>query len=184
MGMGSGWKGLLKVNGNSCFKRIFSFFYFVLGFALLTFLSTSCDSRNIIYEKSLEIGDQRWTYADSLSFTFPIKDTTKIYNIYLDIQHDKSYSFQNIYLLLHTRFPSGKRIDNRINIDLAEPTGKWNGDCSGNSCNLEIPIQEGAYFNETGDYTLTVEQYLRQDTLSGVREIKVLLEDTGKMRGE
>lgn len=159
-----------------------SLYYFLSGFVLLTLSLSSCDSRDIIFEKNIELRDKHWTYADSLQYTFPIKDTSKIYSIYLQIAHEQVYPFQNIYLMLHTQFPSGKRIDNRINIDLAEPTGKWNGDCSGNSCALEIPIQEGAYFNETGDYTLTVEQYLRQDTLSGISAVKVMLEDTGKKR--
>jgi gliding motility-associated lipoprotein GldH len=159
-------------------------YYFLPGFALLTVFLTSCDSRDIIFEKKVELKDKRWTYADSLQYTFPIKDTTKIYSIYLQVAHEQVYPFQNIYLMLHTQFPSGKRIDNRINIDLAEPTGKWNGDCSGDVCELEIPIQEGAYFNETGNYTLTVEQYLRQDTLVGISAVKVMLEDTGKKRGK
>lgn len=158
--------------------------YIIAGFAILSLALYSCDSRDIVFEKSIELKNSQWTYADSLLYTFPVKDTSKIYNILLDISHAKSYAFQNIYLKIHTRFPSGKRIQNQINIDLAEPSGKWNSDCGRNTCELEIPIQQGAYFNEPGDYTITIEQYLRKDTLTGIEAVRVSLEDTGKVRGK
>lgn len=158
--------------------------YIIAGFAILSMSLFSCDSRDIVFEKSIEIKNSQWTYADSLLYTFPVKDTSKIYNILLDISHAKNYAFQNIYLKIHTRFPSGKRLQNQVNIDLAEPSGKWTGDCGRNSCELEIPIQQDAYFNETGNYTITIEQYLRKDTLSGIEAVGVLLEDTGKIRGK
>lgn len=155
-----------------------SLFALLLGVTALS----SCDDRDIVFRETKSTDVAGWTYSDSLVFAFPVSDTNRIYDIYLGIAHDKSYAFQNIYLLLHTIFPSGKRLDQRLNFDLSEPSGKWLGDCNRKSCSLEMPIQQGAYFNETGTHRIVIEQYLRRDSLAGIRELTLLLADTGKKR--
>lgn len=141
-----------------------------------------CDKRNFIFDKSVDIPGQHWAYRDTVNFTIPIEDTVRLYNLYLRFDHTKDYPDQNIYVNIYTLFPSGKRLKKLVNFDLADPTGKWNGDCSGNSCSLEIPIQEDAFFNYPGSYTFTIEQYMRVDSLPGIEKVSMRVEDTGKNR--
>ncbi|MEM9917905.1 MAG: gliding motility lipoprotein GldH [Bacteroidota bacterium] len=134
---------------------------------------------NYIYDQSLPLKDHQWTYADSTDFKVPIVDTNKVYNIFLDITHDKSYPYQNLYLMVHTTFPSGKRLDQRLSIDLLSKTGLWQGQCSGEQCDLRVRMQEGAYFNETGDYRFVLEQFMRKDSIPGLHALALRIEDTG-----
>jgi len=148
-------------------------------FSLLFFLACEED---FYFESNKTITSDQWTYQDSLDFTFSIADTSTIYNLYLDINHSTAYPYQNIYLKVATRFPSGKRIKEQLPIDFADKTGKWYGNCDEEWCKLRVNLQQGAFFNAIGEHTITLEQFMRVDPLPGVRELSIKLEDTGRKR--
>lgn len=154
----------------------------LLLFSAILFLS-SCGP-GYDYEKQYDFEDGNWAYEDTLGFTFTIQDTLSIYNLFLELEHSTGYNYQNLYTQIHTRFPSGKRLTELLSLELADKAGVWLGDCNSEYCTLTIPIQEGAYFNQAGEYTITVEQYMRVDPVEGVRSIGFMLEDTGEKRGE
>ncbi|GJM32030.1 MAG: hypothetical protein DHS20C18_10310 [Saprospiraceae bacterium] len=135
-----------------------------------------------MFEEEAEIADHAWSYQDTINFAFEIKDTNRIYNLYLEVDHDMDFPFQNLYTQIYTRFPSGERIKEMVSLELADKTGLWIGDCNNNYCSLNIPIQQGAYFNAAGQYQITLEQFMRQDPLPGVRKLSFKIEDTGKTR--
>ncbi len=149
------------------------FFFLLIFFSLL-----SCGQK-YEYQKSYEIEGERWTYADSLEFSFDIEDTTKIYNLYLELKHTTDYAYQNLYTFIHTTFPSQERLDEQLSLEMANNAGVWEGDCSKEYCTLTIPIQENAYFNQTGTHTIVLEQYMRKDSIPGIKSIAFKLEDTG-----
>ena len=146
----------------------------------LVFL-TSC-GQNYVVEETKEITSSGWTYADSLSYTFTIEDTLQIYDLHLLIEHTTDFPFQNLYVRLKTRFPDGQRTNELVSLELAGAGGNWLGECNNERCILDIPIQQGAYFNEPGQYELTIAQYTRRDTLPGVRAITFALEETENRR--
>ena len=123
-----------------------------------------------------------WSYADSLDFSFRIDDTLQLYDLWLEVEHAVDYPYQNLYTRIHTRFPSGQRLSEPLSLELADKVGRWYGDCSRNSCTLRIPIQQGAFFDQPGNYHITVEQYMRQDPVQGVRHVGFFVEITGRSR--
>jgi gliding motility-associated lipoprotein GldH len=151
------------------------------SFLILLSISFSC-GKNYQYQKEYELEGEKWTYADSLEFAFDIQDTTKIYNLYLELDHSTSYAFQNLYTYIHTTFPSGERLDEKLSLEMANRAGVWLGKCSQDYCTLTIPIQENAYFNQQGSHTIMLEQYMRQDSLPGIKRIAFMLKDTGQRR--
>lgn len=157
----------------------FGLFPFFLG-CILLFL-TACGP-DYIAKKGYDLPETGWTYADTLNFPVFIPDTLRIYNLSLDIQHTRDFPFENLYVRIHTRFPDGHRLTRQVSLELADDAGLWQGDCGGRSCNITIPIQEGAYFNQTGEYLFTLEQYMRRDSLPGLERITFKVEDTGQNR--
>lgn len=137
----------------------------------------SC-GKSYLYEKEISIKNAAWTDNDTLNFSFNIPDTSKIYNILLDVEHSPEYAFQNMYVEIYTAFPSGDRIKEMVSLELANRAGAWYGDCGSSSCTLEIPIQEGAFFNQMGDYKITIKQFMRKNPLVGVQRIGLKIEDT------
>jgi gliding motility-associated lipoprotein GldH len=153
-------------------------YFFFFAFALFLF---SCGPNYILDEKK-EIANDEWTYADSLSFTVDIPDTNKFYNLYLDIEHLTEYSFKNMYIRLHSIFPNGQRVTERVSVELIGHGGRWNGDCNSDECDFRMSIHEGAFFNQTGKHTFVIEQFMRKDPLEGIQSIAFRIEDTGKSR--
>ncbi len=146
------------------------------------FAIISCNDKNYIYDESQEILATKWAYQDTLNYTFQISDTTKIYNIYLELDHSTDYAYQNLYLKMHTQFPSGKRISQQVSFELADKYGQWYGDCGSNACTLLVPSQKGAYFNAIGKHTITIEQFMRKNPIEGIKGLSVRIEDTGSSR--
>lgn len=158
------------------------FFPRILGMLLAAVMLWAC-GRDYAYEKTFDIDQASgWTYADSLRFDFEVTDTLRIYNLYLELAHTLAYPYQNLYVRLHTTFPSGQRITEVVSLELAEKTGVWLGDCGGSDCELAIPIQQGAYFNQAGAYRLVVEPFMRIDSLPGIQSVSFLLEETEEQR--
>lgn len=135
-----------------------------------------------IYEETFEISNGEWTYSDTLNFDVEITDTLEIYNLYLDIEHSVDYSKQNIYIMIHTQFPSGERIKERVAIDFSDKAGQWYGDCDSETCSLRVNVQQGAFFNLAGKHIFTIEQFMRLDPLPGINSISLRIEDTRQAR--
>ena len=156
--------------------------YSVLFFLAAFFFLASC-SPGYDYEKQYELTGGYWAQDDTLDFAFSIEDTLAIYNLYLEVEHSASYGYQNLYTKIYTQFPSGERIEELLSLELADKAGVWLGACNSKSCILKIPIQEGAFFNQAGEFAVTVEQYMRVNPVEGILGMGFLLEDTGQKRG-
>ena len=156
-------------------------FYPFIGLVLCLILP-SCGKEKIVFEKQYELKNAQWTYSDTLNFSFNITDTMAIYDIVLAVKHTPQYSMQNIYTNIYTQFPTGERIKQLLNIDLADNTGKWESNCNSTECDFEIPIQPNAFFNQAGQHIITLEQYMRTDSLQGIKSIALKLIDKGIKR--
>jgi gliding motility-associated lipoprotein GldH len=137
---------------------------------------------NFLINDTKDIPNLEWTYTDSLTYNFTITDTSKVYNMLLDVEHSPEYSWQNLYVRVHTTFPSGKQLSKNVSLDLADTSGKWLGDCNSKACHTVIALQPNAFFNPAGKYAVTVAQHMRQDSIRGVYSVGLLIEDTGKKR--
>lgn len=154
---------------------------FVLPIICFVLIIASCGN-NYEYEQKYTVENNAWSYQDTLNFNFNIIDTNRIYNLYLEVEHESSYAFQNLYTQIHTKFPGGERLDETLSLELASKAGSWLGDCSGSTCKLLIPIQENAYFNAAGDYEITLEQYMRENPINGIISVSFYLEKTKNTR--
>ena len=152
-----------------------------LIFIFLSVLLSACGP-NYLYEETTPLPKAGWTYADTLDFTLSIEDTLALYNLYLEIEHATTYSYQNLYAQIYTRFPSGERKGQTISLELADKTGAWQGDCGKENCRFLAPIQMKAFFNEVGEYVFTLEQYMRESPVEGVQAVGMKLEVTGEKR--
>ena len=150
--------------------------------ALIGILFASCNQNTIYTSSKLFPQSVGWRYADTADFVVSIPDTNHIYNLYLDVEHDKDFPTQNAYLRVSTRFPSGQRISEQLSVELADGAGKWLGSGWGERKTLHLPIQKGAYFNQAGKYTFTVGQWMRQDSVKHIHSIGFRVESTGETR--
>jgi gliding motility-associated lipoprotein GldH len=114
-----------------------------------------------------------------MKFEFPVTDTNQLYDLHLIMKHGVDFGFQNFYVNIKTFFPGGEELEERVSLQLANKFGQWYGECGGESCTLDIPIQQSAYFNEPGTYRVEIEQYSRENPLRSIKEIAFALEEKG-----
>jgi len=148
---------------------------------LLAIGFVSCGD-NFIFKSEKKIPNGQWAYADTLEFKVPVSDTAQLYNLYIQFTHADTFPTQNIYLKLHTRFPDGKRVSRIRSFDFYDIEGKPTSKCSGSSCRTKILLQDKLYFNQLGEYGITLEQYTRNSPLNGVTEVGIVMEKAAKKR--
>ena len=150
----------------------------LLLLSLLLF-TAGCDS-NKIFDKNKDIPKYIWNISYKPEFKVEIKDTSLLYNVYVNVRHTQYFTNSNLWILITTQFPDGKKLHKRVNLELADVKGKWYGDCLGDICDVRVPIQQNAYFDQAGEYTFQYEQIMRTDNLPFVMSMGLRVEKAGE----
>lgn len=145
---------------------------------IFAFLLVACDE-NRIFEENKNVPNQSWDYKDIIPFEATVTDTNLRYNVYINVRHTNQYSNSNLWILLYTTFPSGEKLERRVELPLASTEGKWHGNHSGSIVNHQILIQPNAVFPEKGMYRFEIEQNMRRNPLEEILDVGVRLEKTG-----
>ena len=151
------------------------FFIYSFTHLLICSLLVSCD-KNVVLEKNEVFKSDQWDYADAKTFVAEIKDTTINYNILLSVRHSFNFEWRNMWVKIETTFPDGKQFEKRVNLVLSEPDGHWNGDCLGDNCDIQIPIQQNAFFPEIGRYSFKISQDMRVNPLGYIKSFGMRVE--------
>jgi gliding motility-associated lipoprotein GldH len=149
--------------------------------ALLVLTLSGCRG-NVLFEDERDIAAAGWSYRDTVDFRFEVTDTAAVYNLYLEFEHADTFAFQNVYLKLSTRFPDGRRMTVVRSFDLFDGQGDSYGRCSGGACSARLALQEDAFFEQAGEYALTLQQHTRRDPLPGMGAVGLVVEKTEKRR--
>ncbi|WP_258102574.1 gliding motility lipoprotein GldH [Marinoscillum sp. MHG1-6] len=137
----------------------------------------SCDPKRV-YEENQEIVGEFW-YVDSLkSFEFEVPDATSRYNLYANITQQSDYHFYNLYYRYYLRDSTGKElVSDLANIDLFHPkTGEPLGDGLGDLFDNRDKILSTYEFPYAGKYKISFQQYMRMDSLPGIKSVGARLE--------
>jgi gliding motility-associated lipoprotein GldH len=144
-----------------------------LPFSISIFMSVvllACETKPFFSEKKM-IDPRGWAYTDTLDFSFQVTDTSKRYEMDLQVEWADSFKHQNLYLKLGTKFPEGKYLQVVRPYDLFDAQGLSLGKCSSGTCAADFVMQEKTKFSAVGEYHFTVAQYTRVEQLTGVQSI-------------
>jgi gliding motility-associated lipoprotein GldH len=144
-------------------------------FAILLLL-VSCDS-NRVYEDNRNIEGASWYYKSTVPFDVQIKDTLKWYNVYANVRVSTDYKYSNIFMWVHAISPDKKEEKRRIEIRLADESGKWIGSGLGDLYDYRFPVFSHIRFPQSGFYRFELEQNMRDDTLMHVKSVGVRVEE-------
>lgn len=146
-------------------------------FAVL--LLASC-GEDFYYSNVQEMEDGVWSYDRSFKSTFNSQDSTTLYQIWLDLEHDQDFDYQNIYIQIETIFPNGESVQDVLPLELKSDAGSWAGDCSGDRCNIRFNLIDKTAFQYIGEHTININQYGRKDDLGGVYALGLHMEVLGE----
>lgn len=145
----------------------------LLIIGLLLFMA--CDTQNEVGEMKSIIGG--WKINDEVQFTLPRLDSLKQYDVFLHLRNTNEYPYNNIFLIVTMNFPHGKTITDTLEYRMAAPDGTWLGNGIGNVKESKLWYKEGVTFFESGNYSLTVSQAVRNNgNVAGVSELKGITE--------
>lgn len=144
---------------------------FLVSYIMLT----GCDG-NFVYEVNKPLKDEAWSYENVQTFEAEIKDTAVHYNIYVNLRHSFHFDWRNVWVNIETTFPDGNKVSKRVNLLLSEADGKWFGECTGDNCDIQIPIQENAIFPQQGIYKFSIVQDMRVNPLVNIRSVGMKVE--------
>ena len=150
------------------------FKYSFIALACVLVLS-SCDSSRV-YEQNTEIPDYIWDKDNPVYFDVDIKDTVSFHNVYVNIRNAGGYGYSNIYLYLDTKYPNNTISRDTIECILADATGKWLGDGSGDIWDNQILFKKNVRFKQMGVYKFRYEQAMRMPKLPMIMDVGLRIE--------
>jgi gliding motility-associated lipoprotein GldH len=144
-------------------------------FILILLLFAACDSKRV-YEQNIDIPDYIWDKDKPIYFEVPITDTVSLHNVYINIRNASGYGFSNIYLFLDTKYPNNTISRDTIECVLADPSGKWLGDGSGDIWDNQILFKKNVRFKQAGTYKFRYEQAMRMPKLPMIMDVGLRIE--------
>ncbi len=130
------------------------------------------------YEKNEALTFHKWDKEDVKSYHFEITDTTSKYLMFVTMRHTDAYHFANIWLDLETEKPNKKRTKQKIELPLAETSGRWTGKGMNEIYEHKIRLSGNSYtkFDQMGTYTIKLHQIMRENPLEEILSIGIRLE--------
>ena len=146
----------------------------VLAVAIV-FVLAACN-RSVFFEEYKSIEQSQW-HKDSVQvFTITVNDTLKNYNMFLNVRNDIDYTYSNLWLFVSIEQPDGKSIDDKFEVALADPTGKWLGKGFSGLKTREAIYRRNVFFPISGEYKIRIQQGMREDILGGITDVGIRLE--------
>lgn len=132
------------------------------------------------YQKDYTVPQAGWQYQYKPSFKFEITDTASFYKLFFIIRHTEAYPYSNIWLWIHTKQPGDTAFEKtRIEIPLAEPSGKWLGRGMGSIWEQRMPIShegDSIILRKKGTWEIRLEQNMRINPLPEILHVGLRIE--------
>lgn len=135
---------------------------------IMTILLSSCDQGRV-FEENRTIENDAWNFENKPSFDVYLTDTVKAYDIYVNVRITTDYKYNNIFLWVYSTNPAQQKDQRRVEIRLANESGKWNGAGLGDIYDYQFPVYKNIRIKQPGFYRFEVEQNMRDDILQHVK---------------
>lgn len=141
---------------------------------------------SIVFQRDVEVPGGAWSRSWKPQFAFEVADTVRHRDIYLDIRHTGDYPFSNIYIFTTLEGPGGLTRTDTVECTLADPSGRWFGKGTGfifsDRFKVHVLYRMGNRFPRPGRYVFTLEQAMRAETLPGVLDVGISIEEAQQHR--
>ena len=140
----------------------------------------ACDG-SIYYDESRSVNEHGWLPQDTLTFDVDVDDTVHLFNFLVEVRNSVEYPYSNTFLFINTTFPDGSVAYDTMECPLADPEGRWLGKRTGRYVDARYRLRGGsARFPMTGRYRFAVTNGMRDSAISGIKDIGLRVEYSGK----
>lgn len=152
----------------------------LFGFAVIALVFFSCDEYRV-YEKNTDFDSRHWVVNEKPVFEFDIPDSLNTYNLYCNVRNSLEYPYSRIFITYYLQDTLGTTIEKDLVQQMLfdDKTGEPLGESGlGDLYDHRILLKQNYRFSHPGKHSVTVEQYMRTDTLSGILSVGLRVERT------
>lgn len=143
----------------------------LLFFLIFPLVFVSCDS-NRVYDSYKSV-PSKWHKDSIVSFKIKPPDSIKAYDLFVNLRNTNAYKYNNLFLIVEMVFPHGKTIKDTLEYRMADPSGKLLGVGYTDVKENKLWYKEQVVFSETGEYTVNIQQAMRENgKVNGVVELE------------
>lgn len=150
----------------------------LLLFLVAVFLF-SCDKKRV-FDEYKSVGSA-WHKDSIVTFDLPVLDSTKRYNLFLNLRDNNNYKYNNIFLIVSLETANGFTKVDTLEYQMAEPDGTLLGDGFTDIKESKLYYKENVRFR--GKYKVHIKQAVREngkvpgvDYLDGITEVGFRIE--------
>lgn len=142
---------------------------------LLVFLSlVSCDKKRV-FDEYKSVG-KAWHKDSIVSFDLPKIDTTKYYNLFLNIRDNDNYPFNNLFVIVSMETPGGITEVDTLEYQMAAADGTLLGEGFTDVKESKLVFKQRQQF-KAGQYKVHIRQAARQTgKVTGVQKLEGITE--------
>lgn len=146
--------------------------------AIGTLLLAACGGKGRIYERNVDFADAFWHKDSVVAFDFRISDPSIPYHLIANVRNGSNYPYQNLYFEFSLEDSTGHILVNNLkNVILFDPkSGEPFGEGLGDLFDHQVNLLDQYEFPTQGKYRLTMEQFMRMDSLPLILSIGLRVE--------
>lgn len=123
-----------------------------------------------------DVGDQ-WKKKDVQTFDFDVKDAHNQKNMMFVIRNNNDYPYSNLRLIASIEHNKKNISTDTLNFVLAKPNGEWIGTGFGDTKEIIFQYKLNYKFPQNGNYSVKVVQAMRRNTLPGIEDIGIKIQN-------
>jgi gliding motility-associated lipoprotein GldH len=150
----------------------------VSGLLFIGFLLLLSCNRKSVFSDYHALKGSKWHQDSVLRFDMTVPDSTKLYNLFLNVRNEGRYPYSNLWLFVKIIPPKGQVLNDTIELSLAGPDGKWFGYGLGDLYDMKYPYKQTTFFPSAGYYRFEVRQGMRTEdsVLRGIHDFGITLD--------
>jgi gliding motility-associated lipoprotein GldH len=160
--------------------------YFKRIFLLLTAtVAVACQTDTLV-DQTVSLAEKGWLQKNKVLIDFQVTDTVKSYDVQVALRQSNEYPYYNLYYVPKIVNAEGKVVK-RAFVEAFfydVKTGKPRGSGLGDMYSHQYTIFKGVRFPKMGKYQISLEQYMRTDTLKGVISVGASIIETPENDGK
>jgi gliding motility-associated lipoprotein GldH len=146
---------------------------------LVTILLFSCDKKRV-FDEYKSVGSA-WNKDSIVTFDLPVLDSTKRYDLFVNLRDNNNYKYNNIFLIVSLESPNGYTKVDTLEYQMANPDGTLLGDGFTDLKESKLYYKENVRFR--GKYKVHIKQVVRETgkvpgvmLLDGITEVGFRIE--------
>lgn len=149
----------------------------VLIFYILVTLSVfySCNSQRV-FDKYEKIPESEWHKDSLVVFQMPVSGSQQNHNVFIQLRNETTYKYSNLWLFVKIEQLGGQILRDTFEVVIAYPSGRWAGEGFGGLKTVETLYRQNVYFPVPGEYTISLQQGMRDEILTGIHDVGIRIE--------